>query len=182
MWAAEHSIRLTLFHGRGGALGRGGGPANRAVMAQAPGSVAGRFKVTEQGEVIYARYGNRTLARRHLEQVTSAVLLASAPAARERTERAARRFDSLARTLDTAALAAYQDLTQSEGFAAFFAAVTPVRELARLHLGSRPSNRSGEVHARIAARDTVGFRVVADPAESPRLVRHRQRTGGSRPR
>ena len=143
-WAAEHSIRLTLFHGRGGALGRGGGPANRAVMAQAPGSVAGRFKVTEQGEVVYARYGNRTLARRHLEQVTSAVLLASAPAARERTERAAQRFETLARTLDAAALHAYLELTQGEGFAAFFAAVTPVRELARLHLGSRPAHRSGE--------------------------------------
>ena len=143
-WAAEHSVRLTLFHGRGGALGRGGGPANRAVMAQAPGSVAGRFKVTEQGEVIFARYGNRTLARRHLEQVTSAVLLASAPAARERTERAAIRFAELARTLDVAALRAYTDLTRSDGFAAYFTAVTPVRELARLHLGSRPAHRSSE--------------------------------------
>jgi len=143
-WSAEHAIRLTLFHGRGGALGRGGGPANRAVMAQAPGSVAGRFKVTEQGEVIYARYGNRTLARRHLEQVTSAVLLASAPAARERTERAAMRFAALARALDAAALAAYTALTTVDGFAAYFAAVTPVRELARMHLGSRPAHRSGD--------------------------------------
>ena len=69
---------LTLFHGRGGALGRGGGPAGRAVLAQAPGSVDGRFKVTEQGEVIFARYGHPAIAQRHLEQVTSAVLLASA--------------------------------------------------------------------------------------------------------
>ena len=76
-WAAEHDIRLTLFHGRGGALGRGGGPG-RAVLAQAPGSVDGRFKVTEQGEVIFARYGHPEIAQRHLEQVTSAVLLASA--------------------------------------------------------------------------------------------------------
>ncbi len=143
-WAAERSIRLTLFHGRGGALGRGGGPANRAVMAQAPGSVAGRFKVTEQGEVIFARYGNRTLARRHLEQVTSAVLLASAPAARQRTERAAVRFAALARRLDSAALTAYEELTHFDGFAAYFAAITPVRELARLHLGSRPAHRGGE--------------------------------------
>jgi phosphoenolpyruvate carboxylase len=141
-WAAERSIRLTLFHGRGGALGRGGGPANRAVMAQAPGSVAGRFKVTEQGEVIFARYGNRTLARRHLEQVTAAVLVASAPATRERIERAAIRFEHLARTLDDAALRAFQELTLTEGFAAYFAAVTPVRELAHLHLGSRPAHRS----------------------------------------
>ena len=60
-----------------GALGRGGGPANRAVLAQAPGSVAGRFKVTEQGEVIFARYGHAEIARRHVEQVTNAILLAS---------------------------------------------------------------------------------------------------------
>ena len=78
-WAARRDVRLTIFHGRGGALGRGGGPAGRAVLAQAPGSVNGRLKVTEQGEVIFARYGHPVIARRHLEQVTSAVLLASAP-------------------------------------------------------------------------------------------------------
>ena len=77
-WAAVNDVRLTLFHGRGGALGRGGGPAGRAVLAQPPGSVAGRFKVTEQGEVIFARYGHPVIAQRHLEQVASAVLLASA--------------------------------------------------------------------------------------------------------
>jgi phosphoenolpyruvate carboxylase len=143
-WAAERSVELTLFHGRGGALGRGGGPANRAVMAQAPGSVAGRFKVTEQGEVIFARYGNRTLAQRHLEQVTSAVLMTSAPTARQRTEQAAIRFEALARTIDAAARSAYRELMDIEGFAAYFAEVTPVRELARLHLGSRPANRGGD--------------------------------------
>jgi phosphoenolpyruvate carboxylase len=143
-WAAERSVRLTLFHGRGGALGRGGGPANRAVMAQAPGSVSGRFKVTEQGEVIFARYGNSTIAQRHLAQVTSAVLLTSTPATRQRTEVAAMRFESLARTLDVAARAAYRDLVDIHGFGAYFAAVTPVRELARLHLGSRPASRGGD--------------------------------------
>ena len=76
-WAAANDVRLTLFHGRGGALGRGGGPAGRAVLAQAPGSVNGSFKVTEQGEVIFARYGQQAIAKRHLEQVGSAVLLAS---------------------------------------------------------------------------------------------------------
>jgi phosphoenolpyruvate carboxylase len=143
-WAAERSVRLTLFHGRGGALGRGGGPANRAVMAQAPGSVSGRFKVTEQGEVIFARYGNRTLAQRHLEQVTSAVLLASTTPVRQRTEQAAIRFAALARSLDASARAAYRELIDIDGFAAYFAEVTPVRELARLHLGSRPANRGGD--------------------------------------
>jgi phosphoenolpyruvate carboxylase len=143
-WAAERDVRLTLFHGRGGALGRGGGPANRAVMAQAPGSVSGRFKVTEQGEVIFARYGNSTLAQRHLEQVTSAVLLTSTRTARRRTELAAVRFEALARTLDVTARAAYRELVDIDGFGAYFAAVTPVRELARLHLGSRPANRGGD--------------------------------------
>jgi phosphoenolpyruvate carboxylase len=143
-WAAEQSVRLTLFHGRGGALGRGGGPANRAVMAQAPGSVSGRFKVTEQGEVIFARYGNRTLAQRHLEQVTAAVLLTSTTATRRRTEQAAVRFDGLARALDATARTAYRTLIESDGFAEYFAEVTPVRELARMHLGSRPANRDGD--------------------------------------
>ena len=86
-WADANDVRLTLFHGRGGALGRGGGPTWRAVLAQAPGSVADRFKVTEQGEVIFARYGRAVIARRHLEQVTSAVLLASAPAVTGRPAR-----------------------------------------------------------------------------------------------
>ncbi|MFL6273416.1 MAG: phosphoenolpyruvate carboxylase, partial [Actinomycetes bacterium] len=82
-WAAGRGIDLVLFHGRGGALGRGGGPAGRAVRGQAPGSVAGRFKVTEQGEVIYARYGNLAIGHRHLEQVTHAVLGASTARARQ---------------------------------------------------------------------------------------------------
>ncbi|MBJ7608969.1 MAG: phosphoenolpyruvate carboxylase [Candidatus Dormibacteraeota bacterium] len=142
-WAASRSIRLTLFHGRGGALGRGGGPANRAVMAQAPGSVAGRFKVTEQGEVIFARYGNRTLARRHLEQVTAAVLLASTTTAHQRAEHAATRFADLSRVVDGAALGAYRELVDIDGFAEYFAQVTPVHELGGLHLGSRPARRGG---------------------------------------
>ena len=89
-WAAAHDVRLTLFHGRGGALGRGGGPACRAVLAQAPGSVNGSFKVTEQGEVIFARYGQQAIAKRHLEQVGSAVLLASSARIAERTAAAAK--------------------------------------------------------------------------------------------
>ena len=91
-WAAANGVRLTLFHGRGGALGRGGGPAGRAVLAQAPGSVNGSFKVTEQGEVIFARYGQQAIAKRHLEQVGSAVLLASSARIAERTAAAAETY------------------------------------------------------------------------------------------
>ena len=77
--ARAHGVELTLFHGRGGAIGRGGGPANRAIVGGAPGSVDGRLKLTEQGEVIAANYGDPAIARRHLEQLTGAVLIASTP-------------------------------------------------------------------------------------------------------
>ena len=159
-WAADHDIALTLFHGRGGALGRGGGPAGRAVLAQAPGSVDGRFKVTEQGEVIFARYGHPDIAQRHLEQVTSAVLLASA-AHRAGAGRGPGRdsadlgagpadgaadtvpaeFRVVARQVDGAALAAYQALTGADGFAEWFAQVSPLDELGGMRMGSRPARR-----------------------------------------
>ncbi|GII03548.1 phosphoenolpyruvate carboxylase [Planobispora takensis] len=140
-WAAEHDVRLTLFHGRGGALGRGGGPANRAVLAQAPGSVGGRFKVTEQGEVIFARYGHEAIARRHLEQVTSAVLLASTPAVEARTAEAAARFRTVAGRVASASEKAYRSLTEASGFPEWFSLVSPLEEIGSLRLGSRPARR-----------------------------------------
>ena len=139
-WAKRRNVQLTMFHGRGGALGRGGGPANRAVRAQAPGSVAGRFKVTEQGEVIFARYGNAAIARRHLEQVASAVLEAST--SRSRSE-PGQRFRSLARRVDAAARTAYRELVETPGFAEWFAQVSPVDELSRMRIASRPARRGG---------------------------------------
>jgi len=141
-WAADHGIRLTLFHGRGGALGRGGGPAGRAVLAQAPGSVDGRFKVTEQGEVIFARYGHLVLAQRHLEQVTSAVLLASAPASTAPAARVEQRIADLAGKLEAAALDAYRSLVDTEGFATWFARISPLEEISGLRIGSRPARRA----------------------------------------
>ncbi|MGE5132176.1 MAG: phosphoenolpyruvate carboxylase [Gemmatimonadota bacterium] len=140
-WAGEHGIRLTLFHGRGGALGRGGGPAGRAVLAQAPGSVNGSFKVTEQGEVIFARYGNPEIAQRHLEQVTSAVLLASAPDVMARNEAAAREFRPLADRVDAAALHAYRELVETPGFAEWLARISPLEEIGGMRIGSRPARR-----------------------------------------
>lgn len=140
-WAQRNAIRLTLFHGRGGALGRGGGPANRAVLAQAPGSVSGRFKLTEQGEAIPARYGNAAIAQRHIEQVTAATLLASTPAVEERAAAAANRFSVVEKTLDEAARTAYHRLVKADGFAEWFGRVTPLEELGQLPLGSRPARR-----------------------------------------
>ncbi|HEY9409893.1 MAG TPA: phosphoenolpyruvate carboxylase [Jiangellaceae bacterium] len=140
-WADRHGITLTMFHGRGGALGRGGGPANRAVLAQAPGSVDGRFKLTEQGEVIFARYGDPAIARRHIEQVASAVLLASTPTVEERAHTAAVEFADVATRLDGAAREAYHALVHTDGFPDWFARVTPLEEVGSLPLGSRPARR-----------------------------------------
>jgi len=140
-WSAEHDVPLTLFHGRGGALGRGGGPANRAVLAQAPGSVGGRFKVTEQGEVIFARYGHDAIARRHMEQVTSAVLLASTPSIEARTAEAAGRFRAVAERVAAASEKAYRLLTEAPGFPEWFSLVSPLEEIGSLRLGSRPARR-----------------------------------------
>ena len=140
-WAAERDVRLTLFHGRGGALGRGGGPAGRAVLAQAPGSVDGRLKVTEQGEVIFARYGHPVIGQRHLEQVTSAVMLASVHHTQEQGREASRRFRPVADQIARAALHAYRSLVEAEGFAEWLARISPLEELSRLRIGSRPARR-----------------------------------------
>jgi phosphoenolpyruvate carboxylase len=144
-WAAARDVRLTMFHGRGGALGRGGGPAGRAVLAQAPGSVDGRFKVTEQGEVIFARYGDPVIARRHLEQVASAVLLA--PAAPEPGQAGGTGPDAPYRPLtgrmEAAALHAYRSLVETGGFAGWLARISPLEEISGMRIGSRPTRRGG---------------------------------------
>jgi phosphoenolpyruvate carboxylase len=141
-WSLRHGIELTLFHGRGGALGRGGGPANRAVLSQAPGSVDGRFKVTEQGEVIFARYGHPVIAARHLDQVAAAVLLASTPAVEQRVADAAIKHRTTFDGVSDAARTAYRSLVETESFADFFAAVSPLVEIGALRIGSRPARRT----------------------------------------
>ncbi|GGR29536.1 phosphoenolpyruvate carboxylase [Agromyces mediolanus] len=140
-WAERNDIELTLFHGRGGALGRGGGRTNEAVLAQPPGSVDGRFKVTEQGEVIFARYGDPDIAARHLEQMAAATLLAGSPENEQRNREAAARFAGLAARLDEASRARFFALVKAEGFAPWFARVTPMEEVGLLALGSRPARR-----------------------------------------
>jgi phosphoenolpyruvate carboxylase len=140
-WAHRHDIELTLFHGRGGALGRGGGPANRALLAQPPGSVDGRFKLTEQGEVIFARYGDPTIAARHIEQVTAATLLAGTPSVEKRNAEAKERFAPLAAKLDEASRTQFHRLVRADGFPQWFAEVTPLEEIGLLPIGSRPARR-----------------------------------------
>jgi phosphoenolpyruvate carboxylase len=140
-WARRNRVELTLFHGRGGALGRGGGPAGRAIRAQAPASVAGRFKVTEQGEVVFARYGNPAIGRRHLEQVSGAVLLASTPDHQAMLADREADFLADARRMAAAAEDAYRALVGQPGFVEYFMRVTPIEELSELAIGSRPARR-----------------------------------------
>ena len=138
--AQKHNIALTIFHGRGGTIARGGGPANRGIRAQPPGSVNGRFRLTEQGEVIAARYSNLELAHRHLEQLVHAVLVASSPI-KSKAEisgewRAA--MDQMSET----AHKLYRGLVyENPKFIEFWQTATPLDEIKRLHIGSRPAAR-----------------------------------------
>nr|WP_306792733.1 phosphoenolpyruvate carboxylase [Collinsella urealyticum] len=140
-WAERHHIDLTLMHGRGGAVGRGGGPANRAVLAQPRGSVNGCFKLTEQGEVIFARYGNIELAKRHVESVAAATLLTSAPSVERINTEMTQAYSSMAASLSDASHAAFLDLLHTEDFTPWFSTVTPLTEVGLLPIGSRPAKR-----------------------------------------
>ncbi len=136
----EHNVSLTIFHGRGGTIARGGGPANRAIRAQPPGSINGRFRLTEQGETIAVRYSNPELAHRHLEQIAHAVLIASSPATMDQE------VPSLWRTtmaaMSATAFKVYRGLVyETPGFIDFWQAATPLDEIKRLHIGSRPAAR-----------------------------------------
>jgi phosphoenolpyruvate carboxylase len=148
--AAQHGITLRLFHGRGGAVGRGGGPAGKAILAQPPGSVQGRLKITEQGEVIAARYFDQEIAYRNLEQIVHAVLTASAeipsspasplaPPLVGAGEEWAAVMDEVSGT----AFMAYRALVYGDAdFVRYFQEATPVGELAQLNIGSRPPKRT----------------------------------------
>ena len=135
----QAGVTVQMFHGRGGAIGRGGGPANRAILAQPPGTVKGRLRITEQGEVIADRYGHRAIAERHLDQVVNAVLLTS--------------FPSMSDAPDPAWLAVLDRLSESAGshyrtlvydtpeFLTYFLQATPIEEISKLKIGSRPARR-----------------------------------------
>jgi phosphoenolpyruvate carboxylase len=145
-----HQVVLTIFHGRGGTVARGGGPAGRAIRAQPAGTLRGRFRVTEQGETIASRYADAELARRHLHQIVSAVLLTSAsptiPHVPERWASAMQRTAAAARE-------AYLDLVErTPGFLDYWRAATPIDEISRLRLGSRPTARRSGALTRSGVR------------------------------
>jgi len=137
-FAAYPGIQLRLFHGRGGSIGRGGGPANQAILAQPPGSIGGQIKITEQGEVISDRYGLADLAHRHLEQVVNAVLLASFPTMKDAPEEWEHALEELA----TISRKHYRALVyEHPDFIPYFRNATPIAEISRLKIGSRPASR-----------------------------------------
>jgi phosphoenolpyruvate carboxylase len=138
----EQKVGLTLFHGRGGTVARGGGPANRAIRAQPPGTIDGRFRLTEQGEIIAARYSNPFIAHRHLEQIVSAVLLASSPQPECQTV-VQSAWRAAMNEMAAAAQAAYRQLVfETPGFIDYWRTVTPLDEIKRLLIGSRPAARA----------------------------------------
>jgi phosphoenolpyruvate carboxylase len=142
--AQKHNITLTIFHGRGGTIARGGGPANQAIRAQPTESINGRFRLTEQGEVIASRYSNPDLAHRHLEQVVNAVLMASVPSAREQA-RVPSQWREALEQMSVAGQNAYRELVyETPGFIQFWQQATPLDELKRLHIGSRPAARADD--------------------------------------
>ena len=141
--AKKHGIALRLFHGRGGAVGRGGGPANKAILAQPPGSIRGRIKITEQGEVIAARYFDEEIAYRNLEQIVHAVLTASAERGPEDEATTRPEWAGVMEALSETAFHAYRALVYDDpDFVRFFQETTPIGELAQLNIGSRPPKRT----------------------------------------
>ncbi|NWF71010.1 MAG: phosphoenolpyruvate carboxylase [Chloroflexi bacterium] len=138
----HQGVTLELFHGRGGSIGRGGGPTNRAILSQPPATMMGPIKITEQGEVIAYRYSNADIARRHLHQVMHAVLLAAsgktAPKTKARPEwRAA--MDLLS---EYGRVAYRKFVYETTGFLEYWQHATPINELARMPIGSRPAKRT----------------------------------------
>ncbi|MEA2221288.1 MAG: phosphoenolpyruvate carboxylase [Solirubrobacteraceae bacterium] len=137
----EHGIPWQFFHGRGGAVGRGGGPSNTAILAQPPGTVAGRLKVTEQGEMLSAKFSVTEIAHRELELTTSAALLTTLDGAISGTMSISR-YEEVVGEMAECSTRVYRGLVYGDpDFAAYFHAATPVREIQRLQLGSRPSKR-----------------------------------------
>ena len=137
--ANSHNIQLRMFHGRGGTVGRGGGPSYQAILAQPPGTVRGQIRLTEQGEVIGSKYANPEIGRRNLETLVAATLEATLL---QPTKPASKAFLETASQLSAASMAAYRALVyETPGFTDYFFSATPIREIAELNIGSRPASR-----------------------------------------
>ena len=137
--ATSHGIQLRMFHGRGGTVGRGGGPSYQAILAQPPGTVRGQIRLTEQGEVIASKYANPEIGRRNLETLVAATLEATLL---QPTKPATKAFLDAAAQLSLASMGSYRALVyETPGFTEYFFNSTPIREIAELNIGSRPASR-----------------------------------------
>ena len=134
----SNGVVMTLFHGRGGSLGRGGGPANRAILSQPHESVKGRIRVTEQGEVVSSRYSDPEIAHRHLEQLVNAVLCSSGK--RPHFDQLDR-WSSIMDEVSSAAHARYRTLVEDKYFLEYFQAASPIDLIGQMNIGSRPAHR-----------------------------------------
>jgi phosphoenolpyruvate carboxylase len=138
--AAARGVALTFFHGRGGSLGRGGGPAARGILSLPAETLDGSLRLTEQGEVLAERYDDAEIARRHLEQVSWATLVASS--VRRGEPRA--EWTTLAARMAERSWAVYRELVDQPGFIGYFSQTTPIDDIENLPIASRPSRRRGE--------------------------------------
>ena len=137
---SRHGIALRLFHGRGGSVGRGGGPSYQAILAQPPGSVAGQIRITEQGVVIASKYSDPEIGRRNLETLVAATL--EATLLKSGRGQARPTHVDVMEEMSATALAAYRSLVyETPGFVQFFRTATPITEIADLNVGSRPASR-----------------------------------------
>ena len=138
---AEHGVGLRLFHGRGGTVGRGGGPSYNAILSQPPGSVAGQIRITEQGEVIASKYSDSEIGRRNLETLVAATLEATLLASKDHSHDHPGYYEAL-EMMSSHAYSVYRDLVyETPGFVEFFRSATPIAEIADLNVGSRPASR-----------------------------------------
>jgi len=138
---AKYGVELRLFHGRGGTVGRGGGPSYEAILAQPPGSVNGQIRITEQGEVISSKYSNPEIGQRNLETLVAATMEATL-LHHHGADSAMPEFHRIMEALSLDAFAAYRKLVyETPGFTEYFFTATPIREIAELNIGSRPSAR-----------------------------------------
>ena len=166
----RYGISLQLFHGRGGSIGRGGGPTNRSILSQPPQSLRGGIKITEQGEVIAYRYGNSDIGRRHLQQIMHAMLLAlGTPQSQERDVKPEWQ-DAMSQLSEIGRRVYRKFVYETEGFLDYWYQATPINELARLPISSRPAKRSSQGGFEFDSGHPLDVFLDAEPGDCAKLV------------
>ena len=176
----EKGVSLELFHGRGGSIGRGGGPTNRAILSQPPESLHGGVKITEQGEVIAYRYSNKGIGQRHLNQVMNAVLIGMG--LQEERHIPSHYFEAMAALSQISADCYRNFVYESDGFIDYWQQATPIQELSMLADQFSPGKTPSERRILRDARHTLDVQLDAEPRDRPQLVWAGQRLPGLRQR